>query len=96
MVRFRRKKRNISNPFGNIYMRRKSISCPSSPSGIKFQPTGLVLEKVAEILYESSKGKGSSDADADEVTWHRSYSDINSNEIEQGKEHCCRSPDKNY
>ncbi len=83
MVRFRRKKRNICNPFGNYYTRR-SISCPSSPTGDEFQPTGIVLEKVAEILHQSSRHTVSSEAD--EIKWHRSYSDINSNEMEKGKD----------
>ncbi len=82
MLRFRRKKRNISNPFGNYYTRR-SISCPSSPTGDEFQPTGIVLEKVAEILHQSSRHTVSDEAD--EIKWHRSYSDINSNEMEKGK-----------
>ncbi len=52
--------KNIKNPYGNFYKRRQSISCPSSPTGIKFEPTGLLLEKVAEILHESGENEGSS------------------------------------
>ena len=46
--------KNISNPYGNLYRRRKSISCPSSPSRINLQPTGELLGRVAEILNEPS------------------------------------------
>ena len=46
--------KNITNPYGNLYRRRKSISCPSSPNRINLQPTGELLGRVAEILNDSS------------------------------------------
>ena len=48
----RRKMRNkiIINPYGNVYRRRRSISCPSTPIRSAACSTNVVLMAVSEIL----------------------------------------------
>ena len=44
------KNKRISNPYGNVYRRRRSISCPSTPVRNTILPTNIVLMAVSETL----------------------------------------------
>ena len=50
------KDKRISNPFGNVYhKKRMSISCPSTPIRGKFKPVAQLLAEVSEKLLEESE-----------------------------------------
>ncbi len=83
--------KNVRNPYGNVYKRRMSISCPSTPTGIRFEPgfeTRLLLERVAEILCENEAVKEGSSSPCDS-SLHKSNGEI-SEEAKAGK------PDSGY
>ena len=44
------KNKRIINPYGNVYRRRKSLSCPSTPIRNTILPTNIVLMAVSEPL----------------------------------------------
>ena len=47
------RKKHISNPYGNVYKKRRmSVSCPSSPIGGNFMPISQLLTEVSERLIE--------------------------------------------
>ena len=44
------KNKRIINPYGNVYRRRTSISCPSTPIRSSVLSSNVVLMAVSEIL----------------------------------------------